>query len=421
MDLFDDQGNPLRKKDESQPFYMDNNGNFLPVPSMFDASSEIFPFIRTCVSKKDEKISDEAIEEVWREAERKKEGIISALDVLAKENFAKGDFFRANAYKKAIKSLKMIQVPILSKKQVLKIPGIGKSIGDKIGELIEMEKLDKPKGPKDQKDRVFPIKRKDSTDMYVESLLRNVRKMYRVTKPQEVELRRQLEEMFEIKLTDPKAYQLNRMVEVLSPLTPLPPSVESTKRSAERIQTITEMLSKKRFRPRTVLDIGAGDAEIVKQVRDYYQLEKRDVYAIDQKLPLVSNVTVLTYADEKLKIPLPDQSIDLVILFNFLHHLPPTSRTAIIEEVSRVLSPEGYVIIREHDDYDHDPYFDVFLDLLHLFWYASKGEEEDPLLLMSRKETQSLFRRGGLLPVDYTTYGDANPQRLYHELYAFAE
>ena len=163
-----------------------------------------------------------------------------------------------------------------------------------------------------------------------------------------------------------------------------------------------------------VIDIGAGKGEIIQSVKNYYNLPKSNVYAIDQKLPKIKDITTLTYKDGK--IPLPDKSIDLVLMFAVLHHIPLQPRLDILKEVERILVPGGLVIIREHDD-DKDPIFLKFIDLIHQFWYISENEKEDPLFLMSREETTNLMKDIGLSSIYYTTYNNPNPQHIYHEAF----
>jgi len=197
-------------------------------------------------------------------------------------------------------------------------------------------------------------------------------------------------------------------------ITPLKRSAPRTTRSNERISTIVDMLQSKSFTPKTVLDIGAGNGQITSALRAHYNLPKDNVFAIDQKLPPILDATAITYLDGS--IPLSDNSIDVIIMFAVLHHIPPDIRINIMNEVSRVLAPGGYVIIREHH-HDHDANFYIFLDLLHLFWYITESETVDPLYLMSREETTTLFRNVNLESVQYSTYPKPNPQHLYHEMF----
>lgn len=188
---------------------------------------------------------------------------------------------------------------------------------------------------------------------------------------------------------------------------------EPAGRGDERVNIIASLLPD--FKPLTILDIGAGTGDITTGLRYYYNLPKEHVFAIDQKLPPTVDVTALTYTEDG-KIPLPDGSIELIVLFAVLHHIPPTIRSGIMMEINRVLSSHGRVVIREHDD-DKDPNFYVYLDLYHLLWYIAKDETSDPLYLLSRIETGQMFQSLNLESIGYHTYPEPNPKRIYHEIF----
>ena len=48
-------------------------------------------------------------------------------------------------------------------------------------------------------------------------------------------------------------------------------------------------------------------------------------------------------------VPLPDQSVDLVILSAVLHHVPPVERGNVYGEVQRLLAPSGWLVVFEHN------------------------------------------------------------------------
>jgi ubiquinone/menaquinone biosynthesis C-methylase UbiE len=208
------------------------------------------------------------------------------------------------------------------------------------------------------------------------------------------------------------------MRDLTNSLTRKPMAVDN--RTGERISTITSMNAKRNLIPRTVLDIGAGNGDITMAVKQWYNVPSSAIFAIDRKLPNIPELTALQYqitSDNPTTIPLPDNSIDLVIIFAVLHHIAPSDRVLLMKEVARVLSPSGAIVIREHDD-NRDPNFQVFLAVLHIFWYIVSNETIDPLYLMDRAELHNLFARFDLHSVDYMAYPmDNNPQRLYHEMF----
>lgn len=253
-------------------------------------------------------------------------------------------------------------------------------------------------------------------ESYSETLLRNIGKAFYLPRKQSNEYRLLLDDILNIfnnarNGTFSRQNIFDGLSRLIASMKRLPPR---TTRSNERISTIVEMLQSRSFIPRTILDIGAGNGQITSALAAYYNLPKENVFAIDEKLPPVLDATPITYLNGS--IPLNDNSIDVIIMFAVLHHIPPDIRVNIMKEASRVLAPGGYIIIREHND-NHDPNFYIFLDLLHLFWYITENETVDPLYLLSRDETTTLFRQVGLVPVKYSTYPEPNPQRLYHEIF----
>jgi len=260
-------------------------------------------------------------------------------------------------------------------------------------------------------------------ETYANPLLRTIGKVYYLPKFESHEYRVLRSNLINI-MKQLRVGQINRQeaaTQLQNNLVRLQRKPTTTIRAEERISTILKMVEPINLKPENILDIGAGNSEITIALKIHYNLPTENVFAIDVKLPQVVDVTPLTYIDKK--IPLPDNSIDLIIIFMVLHHIPPMDRDEILSEIARVLSPNGVVIIREHDDSvgeddgSKDTDFYIFLDLLHIFWYIASNETPDPLYLMSRNETQALFKQVGLYPGYYITYPDPNPQHIYHELY----
>jgi ubiquinone/menaquinone biosynthesis C-methylase UbiE len=253
-------------------------------------------------------------------------------------------------------------------------------------------------------------------DLYARTLLRNIAKVYQLPAPKSYPYQN-LQNLLSQTMNQLRLNQITRdaatniLSDVLGKLVKIP---VSETRASERISLIVEILNSRNMIPNTVLDIGAGTGDITTALKNYYNLPTSNIFAIDEKLPQITEVTPLTYVDDK--VPLPDASIDLIIMFMVLHHIPPEIRPRILAEVARVLSPNGVVIIREHDNDGSDEFY-VFLDMLHIFWYLAHNETSDPLYLMSRDSTQKLFQQAGLMSSYYTAYNEPNPQRIYHEVY----
>lgn len=237
--------------------------------------------------------------------------------------------------------------------------------------------------------------------IYIKSLYKTINKNYILKSDEKI-----------ANLFDSKNYtkDLKKLLEGLKTVK----AKKSTERIEERITHIIDILKNHNFN--SVLDIGAGKGEIITAVKEYYNLPKENVYAIDQKLPNIKTVTTLKYIENK--IPLPDHSVDVILLFAVLHHIPTKERHDLMNEIARILTPNGIVIIREHDD-DQDPNFYKFIDLVHQYWYIFENEQEDPLNLMSYQETINLFDSIQMHSIHHDEYSAPNPQHLYHEAFMF--
>lgn len=195
------------------------------------------------------------------------------------------------------------------------------------------------------------------------------------------------------------------------------PETDNKQRINERVKSIDTMLKAITFNTNNmkVLDIGAGNGDIINALKHYYQLPKKNVYAIDQKLPDLKDVTSLTYT-KKGTIPLEDNSINVILLYAVLHHIEPTIRNQVMKEIQRILAPGGIVIIREHDD-DKSKEFYQYIDFIHILWYVTRDETQDPLYMLNRQEFTDMFEDIGLESIYYTSYDEPNTQHIYHEIF----
>lgn len=195
---------------------------------------------------------------------------------------------------------------------------------------------------------------------------------------------------------------------------PTPDPSYEMKRAFQRLKDIEKFIKK---RPSVILDIGSGKGYISRALSEIYP--QSAIYAIEPKMKTpTGNFKLISYDDQG-RIPLSDGSVDLILGLVLLHHINPESRIKLVKEISRVLSSDGLLIIREHDDISKDdPYFHRFIDLYHRGWYKVENEIPDPLYLMTRSQTQTLMNNSGLQSVGFSSYTDNNYQQLYYEAYA---
>lgn len=177
-------------------------------------------------------------------------------------------------------------------------------------------------------------------------------------------------------------------------------------------------LAHKKFN--VIADVGAGNAELT----DYFakQLNANQAFAFDvyptTDFQSPSKDSIVTYRQIKdLKIPLPNASVDLVMMLMFLHHVDLESKNKILKEVYRILKPDGIVFVREHDVYPNSTKLASYLDKIH------ENYNPDPLqhsiektYYIERKDLRKLFQEQNLEHLADSNYAPEfkNPQQVYH-------
>lgn len=123
-----------------------------------------------------------------------------------------------------------------------------------------------------------------------------------------------------------------------------------------------------------ILDVGCGDGNITKQIKDYANLEKIHCVEIDSDIlrnPAVSYKFVKPDS-ETWKLPYEDSSFDIVMLLMSLHHIK--NHESYIKEIYRILRPGGFVFIKEHDSWTA---FDAMLvDIEHAIYMYHDGNKD---------------------------------------------
>ena len=189
-------------------------------------------------------------------------------------------------------------------------------------------------------------------------------------------------------------------------------------RGEKKVKEVLDMIPKNKLDNNSVvLDFGAGDGAIISAISKTLKLKKDNAIALDLK-PLPDS-EFYTYQSEIKNIQ--SCSVDCIILFEVLHHINSKNHGKILKELKRCLKPDGIIVIKEHDFPDHtkDPYYRIFLDLIHEMWYEYKNEDKDVLWPLEN----SLNYIGNLLyplncfKVDMWT--KQNYQRIYRASFTF--
>jgi ubiquinone/menaquinone biosynthesis C-methylase UbiE len=154
----------------------------------------------------------------------------------------------------------------------------------------------------------------------------------------------------------------------------------------------------------TYLDHGCGSGSISMEIAN--EINALDVMGIDIYVnPEVKFKVILPNEDSTL--PIETGTVDFVTCLLSLHHVPDAKKT--IDELCRILSPNGSIIIYEHDADPEDPWFRLYLDAVHLTFVIFGTENENINSTGQKKidtsDVEWIFSG--------TTYHDANSWRSY--------
>lgn len=120
-------------------YYKNNNSDIVKVPYLESSKEEIKEFVLECIEQK-HYIPKEKVSNVYDNLLDKKQTIIKNLYVLYRL-YIPINHFKSRSYYNAAKNIEDINYPLTSAKQSRNIKGIGKSIGNKIEDIILNGKL----------------------------------------------------------------------------------------------------------------------------------------------------------------------------------------------------------------------------------------------------------------------------------------
>ncbi|TDO60998.1 methyltransferase family protein [Kribbella sp. VKM Ac-2571] len=163
-------------------------------------------------------------------------------------------------------------------------------------------------------------------------------------------------------------------------------------------------------RPLDVLDLGSGTGRLTPGLAARFQGQVYGVEPSDRMRAAAEEaphpgVTYLKGAAED--IPLPEASVDAVLMFLSFHHFPDPLQG--LREVRRVLRPGGVALLRTQ-----------FADLMpDLFWYEyfPSAREVDAAMYISLSAAQALAVQAGLTPGDDVVEITAEEPRTLQERY----
>ncbi len=179
-------------------------------------------------------------------------------------------------------------------------------------------------------------------------------------------------------------------------------------RSEKKAQEIITSIPENYITPSSrVLDFGAGDGQVISSLSKFSKLQKENVFAVDlKKIPNSQYFTSLSSLNT-----IEDHSIDLILLFEVLHHIPHNQHAPIMAELKRCLRIGGVLLVKEHEFIKDQCYLD-FMNLIHEMWYTYKSESRDEMypIFSSYEYLSNLV---GLTCLKINTWDRFNYQRIF--------
>jgi ubiquinone/menaquinone biosynthesis C-methylase UbiE len=183
-------------------------------------------------------------------------------------------------------------------------------------------------------------------------------------------------------------------------------------------KTLLREIEKKDLREFSVLDVGAGSGELLRQIAKFASthgrratlvgLDLNQISASAIKRDSASFENISTIRGDALRLPLADDSFDYAISSLFFHHLTDEQIGAVLAEMSRV-SRGGVVVIDLH----RHPMAYILYKLFCTAFRISRLVREDGLLSIKRAFTpDELYRFAEIAGLKMKRIGRAAPFRI---------
>lgn len=180
-------------------------------------------------------------------------------------------------------------------------------------------------------------------------------------------------------------------------------------RAKKASEIIKKLCSDISFDNNTLLDIGCGDGSITKETSNILNFKKAICVDVDNWLGnynIKSNLDFII-TDGK-SINLPDNSVDVILLFHVLHHIKDLD--LMIPEIARILKKNGIIILKEHNCFNEMVRDTV--DIYHaLFEVVMKKEQNNKFYdeyyakYFTNDEICMMFDKFKIIPIKYDYVG----------------
>ncbi|CAF3443228.1 unnamed protein product [Rotaria socialis] len=124
---------------------------------------------------------------------------------------------------------------------------------------------------------------------------------------------------------------------------------------------------------KSYFDLGCGDGTITVGIGDYLGLFKENIFGGDVYEGQNEQITYVKINKSQSTIDLPSDRVDLITSFVTFHHIDQLETT--LSELVRILRPEGYLIVREHDCKNEHALRAKYLNFIHAIMMIAKVGE----------------------------------------------
>jgi ubiquinone/menaquinone biosynthesis C-methylase UbiE len=193
---------------------------------------------------------------------------------------------------------------------------------------------------------------------------------------------------------------------------------EITGKAKSRIDEIKSVINGNVFR--RYLDIGSGNGEIAYGIGSYIKAETIMMDIKDNRDEIFKGGKFLKIDEDEI-IKLESNSVDLITIFQTLHHVQNIH--LLMNELRRVIKKDGIIIIREHDC--GNKYDARMIDLEHMMYdivFENKTYEESVkeyyALYFSSDDFDELFKYYDFKLVKHlNAYSKSNETKYYYGVY----
>jgi ubiquinone/menaquinone biosynthesis C-methylase UbiE len=203
--------------------------------------------------------------------------------------------------------------------------------------------------------------------------------VFHCTKPKDLnfpkgDFMRMVRQLVEQSLPDSKVYAAVRE-KVQRGRPAAPPAAPAAHRVTNRALDLQTVLKPLRSQPvATYLDVGCAEGSLTESIATALGVPPGGAHGCDvRQVVSTSGFQFALLKEGDPKLPYDSGKFDLVTALMSLHHIPHVAET--LQELKRVLKPDGVLVIREHDA--RESHWQLRLDIMHAFYAVVWPREKE--------------------------------------------